>query len=170
MLASLKAEGSSVGVLAAGLQRAATSRKWRSALARGDLALITPFAPEAAFHPGNAMGRNKYIYCLASSAAVVASQQGGGGTWNGAVENLKHRWVPLWVHASAAPGTGNDALADQGARRLPEDTSCLFSDEPAARRQRHRRRLPTADARASKTRSRRRAQRISITMACSCST
>ena len=132
MLASLEAEGSSVGVLAAGLQRAATSRKWRSALARGDLALITPFAPEAAFHPGNAMGRNKYIYCLASSAAVVASQQGGGGTWNGAVENLKHRWVPLWVHASAAPGTGNNALADQGAHRLPEDTSCLFSDEPAA--------------------------------------
>ena len=129
MLASLDAEGTAVGVLAAGLQRAATSRKWRGALERGDLALITPFAPDAPFHAGHAMGRNRYIYCLASAATVVASQQDAGGTWNGAVENLKHGWVPLWVHASTAPGSGNAALVTQGARWLPDDRRCLFNGD-----------------------------------------
>ena len=133
MLASLGVGGTAVGVLAAGLQRAATSRKWRSALERGDLALISPFAPTAPFHAGNAMGRNRYIYCLASVAAVVASEEGAGGTWSGAVENLKHGWVPLWVHRSAAASSGNAALVERGARWVPDERTSLFNgDEPAA--------------------------------------
>ena len=135
MLASLDAEGMAVGVLAAGLQRAATSRKWRGALVRGDLALISPFAPDAPFHAGNAMGRNRYIYCLASAAVVVASKQDAGGTWNGAVENLKHGWVPLWVHHNTAPGSGNAVLAAQGGRWLPGDRSCLFDADAPVREQ-----------------------------------
>ena len=126
MLASLDVEGTAVGVLADNLQRAATSRKWRGALERGDLALITPFAPDAPFHAGNAMGRNRYIYCLASAAAVVASKQNAGGTWNGAVENLKHGWAPLWVHENRAPDSGNAALVARGAHWLPDDRGCLF--------------------------------------------
>lgn len=127
MLASLSVEGTAVGVLAAGLQREATSHKWRKALVSGDLALITPFAPDTPFHAGNAMGRNRYIYCLASAATVVASKQGAGGTWNGAVENLKHRWVPLWVHDNPAPDSGNAALVAQGGHWLPDDRECLFA-------------------------------------------
>ena len=127
MFASFDVEGTAVGVLADNLQRAATSRKWRSALERGDLALITPFAPDAPFHAGNAMGRNRYIYCLASAAAVVASKQNAGGTWNGAVENLKHGWAPLWVHENRAPDSGNAALVAQGAHWLPDDRGCLFN-------------------------------------------
>ena len=132
MLASLNVEGTAVGMLAAGLQRAATSRKWRGALERGDLALISPFAPTAPFHAGNAMGRNRYIYCLASVAAVVASEEDAGGTWNGAVENLKHGWVPLWTHRSTAASSGNAALVARGARWLPDEETSLFNgDEPA---------------------------------------
>lgn len=127
MLASLDVEGTAVGVLADNLQRSATSPKWRGALERGDLALITPFAPDVPFHAGNAMGRNRYIYCLASAAAVVASKQNAGGTWNGAVENLKHGWAPLWVHENRAPDSGNAALVAQGAHWLPDDRGCLFN-------------------------------------------
>ena len=133
MLASLEAEGTAVGVLAGGLQRAATSRKWRSALERGDLALISPFGPSAGFSPGAAMGRNRYIYCLASIAVVVASAHGSGGTWRGAVENLRHGWVPLWVHRSEVGGSGNTALVAQGAHWLPADSACLFSGPQATR-------------------------------------
>ena len=132
MLASLNIGGTAVGVLAAGLQRASTSRKWRGALERGDLALISPFAPTAPFHAGNAMGRNRYIYCLASVAAVVASEEGAGGTWSGAVENLKHGWVPLWARRSTAASSGNAALVARGARWLPDEETSLFNgDEPA---------------------------------------
>ena len=128
MLAGLQTEGTAIGVLANGLQRAATSRKYRQALQRGDLALISPFAPEAGFHAGNAMARNRYIYCLAVNAVVVASKKNGGGTWRGAIENLEHGWVPMWVHKSGASHTGNSALVDSGAQWLPiGDRSMLFS-------------------------------------------
>ena len=132
MLASLDAEGTAVGVLAAGLQRSATSRKYRAALERGDLALLSPFAPEAGFHPGNAMGRNRFIYCLADSAAVVTCKEGAGGTWSGAVENLRHGWVPTWARRDAA-GSGNRALVERGAQWLPEhDMAIVFNGEQPA--------------------------------------
>ena len=133
MLASLEAEGTAVGVLAGGLQRAATSRKWRSALERGNLALVSPFGPSAGFSPGAAMGRNRYIYCLASSAVVVASAHESGGTWAGAVENLRHGWVPVWVHRSEVAGSGNEALVAQGGCWLPADNACIFSGPRATR-------------------------------------
>ena len=132
MRASLDAEGRAVGVLAGDLQRLSTSRKYRAALERGDLALLSPFAPEARFHPGNAMARNKFIYCLAESAVVVTCKAGAGGTWAGAVENLKNHWVPTWVRRDAN-GSGNQALAERGARWLPEgDAAVVFrGDRPA---------------------------------------
>ena len=83
MLAGLRTEGTAIGVLANGLQRAATSRMYRQALQRGDLALISPFAPEAGFHAGNAMARNRYIYCLAASAVVCGQQKEQGGNMAG---------------------------------------------------------------------------------------
>ena len=132
MLASLDAEGTAVGVLAAGLQRSATSRKYRAALERGDLALLSPFAPEAGFHPGNAMGRNRFVYCLAESAVVVTCQEGTGGTWSGAVENLRHGWVPIWARRDAN-GSGNRALVERGAQWLPEhDMAIVFNGEQLA--------------------------------------
>ena len=132
MRASLDAEGRAVGVLAADLQRLSTSRKYRAALERGDLALVSPFAPEARFHPGNAMARNRFIYCLAESAVVVTCEEGTGGTWAGAVENLKNRWTSTWV-CRGANGSGNRALVERGARWLPEsDAAIAFGgDQPS---------------------------------------
>jgi hypothetical protein len=62
-----------------------------------NLVLVSPFNPEAGFDVGNAMARNKYIYCLSDAAIVVATSKGSGGTWSGATENLKRNWAPLWV-------------------------------------------------------------------------
>ena len=131
MLASLEAEGTAVGVVAAGLLRSATSRKYRPALERGDLALLSPFAPEAGFHSGNAMSRNRFIYCLATSAVVVTCEEGTGGTWKGAIENLRHRWVPTWVRHNAG-GSGNRALVKCGALWLPDNTAVVFDGERPA--------------------------------------
>ena len=49
------------------------------------------------------MARNKYIYCL-SNAAVVVKSDTKGGTWEGAKENQKYHWVPLWVRNSDHEG------------------------------------------------------------------
>ena len=118
MFGALHAEGTAVGVLAENLLRAATSTKYRQHLMSGDLALVSPFNPEARFVVGNAMARNKYVYCLAHDAIVVSSTPDSGGTWNGAVENLKKGWVPLSVKRTEAEDSGNPKLVELGGRWL----------------------------------------------------
>lgn len=119
MLSSLEAGGTVAGVLADSLLRAVTSPKYRKALMSNDLVLLSPFNPEAGFDVGNAMRRNRYVYCLADAAVVVTSSRESGGTWSGAIENLKHGWVPLWVKEHPDLNSGNTALIQHGARCLP---------------------------------------------------
>ena len=122
MLGALEREGTAVGVLADSLLRACLSGKYRNNLVASNLVLISPFHPEAGFHAGNAMQRNKYIYCL-SDAALVAHSGVNGGTWNGATENLKRGWVPLWVKPTADVAAGNSGLVNQGGRWVAEKVS-----------------------------------------------
>ncbi len=121
MQGALEHEGTAIGVLADSLLRAVTSVKYRKALMADRLLLISPFNPEAGFDVGNAMSRNKYIYCLADAAVVVSSTKNKGGTWNGAVENLRHKWVPLWVKPSLESSSGNAELVGHGGSWLPGD-------------------------------------------------
>ncbi len=125
MLGALVREGTAVGILADSLLRAATSARFRPSLLNGNLALISPFNPEAGFEVGNAMARNKYIYCLADAAIVIAADREQGGTWHGAVENLKHGWTPLWVRPHPDPASGNAELTRRGGRELPAESCDL---------------------------------------------
>ncbi len=120
MLGALDKEGAVIGVLADGLLQAATSARFRPGLMSRNLILVSPFNPEAGFDVGNAMARNKYIYCLADAAVVVATGKDKGGTWAGAVEALRHGWAPVWVKAHPDAQSGNAALVTLGARWLPE--------------------------------------------------
>lgn len=135
MKGAIDSEGTVVAVLADNLLRAATSALYRRPLLSGDLALICVVNPEARFHVGNAMARNRYIYCLADAAVVVASARGSGGTWNGACENATAGWVPLWVRRTADSKSGNRDLTDRGARWLPDplaSVGALFERPDAA--------------------------------------
>ena len=125
MSGALESEGTAVGVLADSLLKSATSSRYRKPLMSGDLALVTPFNPEAGFNVGNAMARNRYIYCLADAAVVISSTFGKGGTWNGAIEDLDAGWVPLWIKHCTNEHSGNSELVRRGAHRLPEDGSSL---------------------------------------------
>ena len=129
MVGALEAEGTAVGVLADNLLRSATSTIYRKHLMSGDLALVSPFNPEARFHIGNAMARNKYIYCLAQDAVVVSSTPEKGGTWNGAVENLRQGWVPLAVKRTEAQDSGNPKLVELGGRWLADLDDVAFTLE-----------------------------------------
>ncbi|RMH95912.1 MAG: hypothetical protein D6681_12660 [Calditrichaeota bacterium] len=108
-----------MGVLSNSLLRACSSQKYRDFLRQKSLVLISPFNPEAGFDVGNAMQRNKYIYCLSDAAVVVHSGR-EGGTWAGATENLKKGWVPLWVKRTEDVNAGNRLLVQQGARWLSD--------------------------------------------------
>lgn len=113
MLGAMNSGGSVVGIMADSLLKAATSAKWRKGLMDNSTVLVSPFYPEAGFNAGNAMARNKYIYCLADSALVIHSGK-KGGTLNGAEENLKKRWVPLWVKPTEDKDAANASLVAKG--------------------------------------------------------
>lgn len=115
MMASLEVGGKVIGVLSSKLEQAAVARKYRGFLMNGHLVLISPFSPHAGFNVGAAMGRNKYIYALSDCALAVDATEGKGGTWGGATENLKHRWVPLFVYKSENMPSGNQELIRRGA-------------------------------------------------------
>ena len=125
MLGAVGNEGVAVGVLADSLLRSTTSARYRKHVACGRLVLISPFNPEARFNVGNAMTRNRYVYCLSDAAVVIGSKTGKGGTWSGAIEDLEAGWVPLWVKRSPDAGSGNPELVARGARWLPEEPGSL---------------------------------------------
>ena len=118
MQGATEAGGSCIGVLASDLLKTSVNRQNRVGLQEGRLVLVSPFFPEAGFNAGNAMGRNRYIYTLADQALVIDSALRSGGTWEGAIENLKHGWVPMYVR-SPGEGAGNAALIAEGG--LPFD-------------------------------------------------
>ena len=120
MTGALENEGTAVGVLADNLLRSAISSRYRPHLLAGHLALVSPSNPESGFDVGRAMSRNRYIYCLADSAVVVSSTARKGGTWNGAIEAIKAKWVPVWVKQHSDATSGNADLIHQGAACLAE--------------------------------------------------
>ncbi len=124
MLGAMRAGGIVIGVLADSLLKAATSVKWRKGLMDGHVVLVSPFYPEAGFSVGNAMARNKYIYCLADAVVVVHSGK-KGGTLNGAEENLKQRWVPLWVKPTQDRDAANEQLVNKGGKWCEVDLQRL---------------------------------------------
>ena len=122
MLGALENKGTVIGVLAHSLLRACSGAKFRQHLMANNLALVSAVHPEAGFNAGNAMQRNKYVYCL-SDAAIVVHAGRRGGTWSGAMENLKERWVPLWIKPTSDAAAGNQLLVRQGGHWISEDVS-----------------------------------------------
>lgn len=120
MLGALSVLGSAVGVLADNLLQKSLTQLYREYLIKGKLVLISSYYPEAGFSVGNAMGRNKYIYCLSEKAVVVHSGL-KGGTWTGALENLKKKWVPLYVKTNNDKNAGNALLIKEGGVAIKVD-------------------------------------------------
>lgn len=119
MQAALEAGGIVLGALADSLERTARQPDVREFVSDGKLVLLTPYAPDAGFSVGGAMGRNKLIYGLAEFAVVVSSDHQTGGTWAGAVEALKAKWCPVLVRDGDGVPNGNKELLKLGATALP---------------------------------------------------
>lgn len=115
MQAATDEGGVALGVLACDLLKSSMNRANRAGIQSGRLLLISPFSPEAGFNAGNAMARNRFIYGLADHALVVDSTAESGGTWAGAIENLRHEWVPTFIRVPDEGG-GNSALLSRGAK------------------------------------------------------
>ena len=71
------------------------------------------------------MARNKLIYTL-SDATIVVKSDTKGGTWEGAKENIKKQWVPLWVIDNKEKG--NEEIVKMGAKRLLNSNNFSVED------------------------------------------
>ena len=119
MNAALTSRGTAVGILADSLEKTIRNPENRAAIGRGDLCLVTPYSPGAPFSVGTAMGRNKLIYTLADYAIIVASDAEKGGTWAGATEALRAKWIPIFVLDHPNMPEGNKLLIQKGALPFP---------------------------------------------------
>jgi predicted Rossmann fold nucleotide-binding protein DprA/Smf involved in DNA uptake len=122
MGAAIEAGGVAVGVTVEPLERLVRRPALRLPLIEGTLTLVTPFHPAARWQASNALRRNRIVYAMSGAAVVAAAVAGSGGTWTGAIENLRHGWVPLYVRDGDDRGgddDGADALVRAGAIPLP---------------------------------------------------
>ena len=118
MRGALASEGTVIGVLADSLLRSATSAKYRTHLMSNDLVLVSPFNPEAGFNVGNAMARNRYIYCLADAAVVVTTSRTGGHLERGGGESEG------WLGAALGQSSYGFELRQRGTRAPRGEMAC----------------------------------------------
>lgn len=124
MEGALRVGGRVVGIVADSLSRLAVATDTREYIRDGRLLLLSPFDPQAGFHVGNAMQRNKYIYGLAEAGLVMNTDYKKGGTWAGADEQLnRFHSCPIYVRSSENMPKGNRLLLEAGAARWPNDLS-----------------------------------------------
>lgn len=110
----LEEGGHVIGFIADSLIKMSVNGKYRQGLKEQRLVLVTANDPKTPFSVGNAMARNKFVYCLSDWALVIASSYNEGGTWAGATENLKSKWVPLFVREDVDVPEGNYRLIERG--------------------------------------------------------
>ena len=89
--------GSYVSFLADSLEKKIKNKEVRENIESGRVLLITSSKPDAGFQVGLAMNRNKYIYASSKATFVIASDYNKGGTWNGAIQNMRHNWTKTFV-------------------------------------------------------------------------
>ncbi len=121
MAGTLDVGGWSLGVLAEGLAKTATSGQYRAGLVSDHLTLVSPFDPEARWFAYNAMERNKLLYGLSDAALVVASSADSGGTWAGATEALQLGKVKVFVKSVGDLAPGNPKLLRMGGIPFPPE-------------------------------------------------
>lgn len=84
------------------------------AIQNNALLLLSAVNPDAGFHVGNAMMRNRFIYAQSEATVVVKADLNTGGTWEGATDNLANGWCRelCWANERYP---GNMKLIERGA-------------------------------------------------------
>lgn len=118
---SIEENGYAISIVSNNLSKKIKEKGVRNAILDGRLLVMSTVNPNANFTVYAAMDRNKYIYGLSQFAVVVSSSDNKGGTWTGAVDNLKKKWVPLYVRNGEHIPMGNKKLIELGAKSIDSD-------------------------------------------------
>jgi DNA processing protein len=128
--AALKNGGKAVVFPSEGLTKWVKKSENRQYIMNGQLLLISSQRLDAAFTPAYAMQRNKYIHAPSDAVLVSSSKISGtknSGTWEGVIENLKHKWAPLYVIGNSA---GVKKLLSDGVAKPFSSFEDIFQFNP----------------------------------------
>ena len=121
---ALEAGGVTIGILAENLLKKSAERNYPQAIADGRLLLLSPYHPNASFHVGTDMARNKLIYAMSDYSLIVSADYKKGGTWAGVTEELKRENSrPVFVRIANNVPEGNTELLKLGAAPCPALTN-----------------------------------------------
>ena len=126
----------SIAYLSDSMERKLKQSSQIKAIQNGQQLLLSVVKPDAGFHPGIAMMRNRYIYAQSEAAVIIKSDYNKGGTWSGAMDNLSHRWCGTFCW-NRKTYKGNQALIQNGAIPIDEnwDGDILAAALPQAEQQ-----------------------------------
>lgn len=144
----LQRDGKAIGVMSDSLAKKILESEARQYILEERLLLLSPFHPGTGFQVANAMSRNKVIYAMADYAVVVSSDLETGGTWAGAIENLRQKYVPLFVRSGDDVPEGNRKLLEKGGLPLDlndNELSTLSLEEFFAKRSASEKELTKVD-------------------------
>jgi predicted Rossmann fold nucleotide-binding protein DprA/Smf involved in DNA uptake len=119
--AALQNDGTVISIVSDSLATKIRSRDYREAILKNKLLMVSAVHPNMTFKAYNAMDRNKFIYTLSQFTVVVSSDYNKGGTWAGATENLKNKWVPVFVRNEEQIPKGNTEILKIGGIGLSKN-------------------------------------------------
>lgn len=109
-----------ISYLADSLVKQVRKKETISAIQSNQLLLLSAVKPDMGFTAGTAMMRNRYIYAQSDATVVVRSDYKKGGTWNGAVDSIKHEICPVLCW-NKSEYRGNQELIRMGAVPIDMD-------------------------------------------------
>ena len=118
---ALQNDGTVISIVSDNLATKIRSRDYREAILNNKLLMVSAVHPNMTFKAYNAMDRNKFIYTLSQFTVVVSSDYNKGGTWAGATENLKNKWVPVFVRNEEQIPKGNTEIMKIGGISLSKN-------------------------------------------------
>lgn len=117
---SINSGNQAVVFLADSMVKRIRNRQITTAVQNGQLLLLSAFKPDMGFTSATAMMRNKYIYAQSVGTVVVRSDYKKGGTWNGAIDCIKHKINPVFCWNNIEY-KGNQELIKLGAVPIDEN-------------------------------------------------
>lgn len=125
--ASIRNGSCAVSYLADSLVKRIRNKASIAAIQNGQLLLLSSVKPDMGFTAGIAMMRNRYIYAQSEGTVVVRSDYKKGGTWNGAVDCIKHEICPVFCW-NQQEYKGNQELIKLGAMPINEEWNGNVAD------------------------------------------
>lgn len=109
----------SIEYVADSLIRKLKNKDTIKAIREKKLVILSANVPNAGFHAGLAMARNKFIYAQSEVSVVIKCDYNKGGTWNGSTDAIKKELCPVFCVDDKQKG--NSELIKKGAIAINEN-------------------------------------------------